>query len=175
MNIRTRRVLVAATVVPLTSTMLSGSPASAGGGQRTSGPLITYSAAVPEGATARVQTVETGSGRTITTLHVSGLAPNTEHGAHAHTKPCGETGGAAGPHFQDDVDPVSPSTNPAYANPENEIWLDLTTNAAGQGRAKNTVDWQFSPTRRAQRSSFTSSTPARVRPTPASPERVWLA
>ncbi len=150
MNIRIRRVLVAATVLPLTSTMLDGSPASAGGGQRTSGPLITYSAAVPQGATARVHTVETGSGRTITTLHVSGLAPNTEYGAHAHTKPCGGTGAAAGPHFQNDVDPVSPSTNPAYANPANEIWLDLTTNAAGQGRAKSTVDWQFSPTRRAQ-------------------------
>ena len=62
----------------------------------------------------------------------------------------GASGAAAGPHFQNDVDPVTPSTDPAYANPANEIWLDFTTNAAGQGRAKSTVDWQFSPTRRAQ-------------------------
>ena len=150
MNIRIRRVLVAATVAPLASTMLSGSPASAGGSQRTSEPLVTYSAAVPEGATARVHTVETGSGRTITTLHVSGFAPNTKYGAHAHTRRCGDTGRAAGPHFQNDVDPVSPSTSPRFANPANEIWLDLTTNAAGQGRAKSTVDRQFSPTRRAK-------------------------
>ena len=83
-------------------------------------------------------------------LQVWGLAPNTEYGAHAHTDVCGVTGLAAGPHFQNQIDPVSPSTNPAYANPTNEIWLDLTTNAAGHGVATTTVPWQFDSSRRAR-------------------------
>ena len=39
-------------------------------------------------------------------------------------------------------------TDPAFANPANEIWLDLTTDAAGNGRAKAVVDWQFPSGRR---------------------------
>lgn len=46
--------------------------------------------------------------------------------------------------------PVPPSTDPAYANPENEIGLDQTTNAAGHRVATTVVPWQFSPTRRAK-------------------------
>ena len=38
---------------------------------------------------------------------------------------------AAGPHFQNVIDPVRPSSNPAYANPGNEIWLDFTTDEEG--------------------------------------------
>ena len=34
---------------------------------------------------------------------------------------------SAGPTFQNVVDPVQPSVDPAYANPENEIWLDFRT------------------------------------------------
>lgn len=147
MNIRTARVLVAATVIPLSATMLSASPATAGV-SRTSGQLITYNAAVPAGATARVQSVETGSGRTITTLTVTGLRPNTTYGSHAHVNACGATGSAAGPHFQHVVDPVTPSVDPVYANPANEIWLDFTTDAAGEGHAKSKVDWQYAPDRR---------------------------
>lgn len=108
------------------------------------GPLISYDASrVPPGATATVTAVSPGSGRMIVTLHVFGLLPDTDYGAHAHVNPCGTTGAAAGPHFQYDRDPITPSTDPRYANPTNEIWLDLTTNAAGQGRAIAVVDWQF--------------------------------
>jgi len=60
------------------------------------------------------------------------------------------TSAAAGPHFQNVLDPVVPSVDPAYANPTNEIWLDLTTNAAGHGIAQTKVPWQFSSTRRAE-------------------------
>lgn len=80
-------------------------------------------------------------GGTSTTLSVTGLVPNREYGAHAHTKPCGATGDAAGPHFQHVADPVQPSVDPAYANPENEIWLDFTTNGLGSGYAVSEVDW----------------------------------
>ncbi len=148
MRTRTARRLLAAAAAAAAPALLVASPAS-GEVSRAAGPLIRYSSAVPEGATARVQSVETGDGRTITTLHVFGLAPNTEYGAHAHVNPCSPTSGlAAGPHFQHVVDPVQPSTNPAYANPANEIWLDLTTNGSGQGHAKSVVNWTFPADRR---------------------------
>jgi Cu-Zn family superoxide dismutase len=35
-----------------------------------------------------------------------------------------------------------------FANPQNEIWLDLTTDAAGNGHAKAVVDRPFPPGRR---------------------------
>jgi len=125
-------------------------PALAGADRiRSEAPLTTYSAAIPAGATARVQAVYDASGSTVVTLHVWGLAPNTAYGAHAHQNACGLTGAAAGPHFQYVQDPAIPSTNPAYANPQNEIWLDLTTDAVGNGSAQTRVAWQFPSDRRA--------------------------
>lgn len=131
--------------------LFAASPALAGSEQvRAEGPLTVYSAAVPAGATAQVKAVANSAGDTIVTLHVRGLEPRTAYGAHAHVNACGLDGAAAGPHFQNVVDPVSPSVDPAYANPVNEIWLDLTTNAAGHGVAHAKVPWQFSPDRRAR-------------------------
>jgi Cu-Zn family superoxide dismutase len=144
--------------VPAASAVLCGvaalglaAPAVAGSGAHVAGDLTVYTALAPAGATAKVHSVETGSGRTIVTLHVKGLKPDTAYGAHAHTRPCDrKSASAAGPHFQHVVDPMTPSVDPAYANPQNEIWLDLTTNSAGNGHAKAVVDWQFPDDRRAQ-------------------------
>lgn len=130
--------------------LLAASPALASADRvRAEGPLVAYSAAVPAGAHARVQAVYNAAGSTVVTLQVRGLQPNTEYGAHAHRNACGATGAAAGPHFQHVVDPVQPSTDPAYANPRNEIWLDFTTDAEGNGSAQALVRWQFSADRRA--------------------------
>ena len=127
------------------------SPALAGAEQvRVAGPMTVYSAAVPAGATAQVEAVYDSSGDTVVTLHVHGLTPRSAYGAHAHVDACGLDGAAAAPHFQNVVDPVSPSVDPAYANPSNEVWLDLTTDAAGDGVAHTEVSWQFSPDRRAR-------------------------
>ncbi|WP_199429494.1 superoxide dismutase family protein [Qaidamihabitans albus] len=102
---------------------------------------VTYDAElVPEGARAGVFAVSKSAFGTRTALHVSGLVPNREYGAHAHTEPCGETGSAAGPHFQH---VQGPSDDPAFANPENEIWLDFTTRASGNGFAMSSVEWAF--------------------------------
>lgn len=126
------------------------SPALAGADRvRVQGPLVSYSSAIPAEATARVQAVYDASGKTQVTLHVWGLQPNTEFGAHAHVNACGLTGSAAGPHFQNTPDPVLPSVDPAYANPRNEIWLDLTTDESGNGVAQTSAPWQFSPDRSA--------------------------
>jgi superoxide dismutase, Cu-Zn family len=82
-------------------------------------------------------------GKTTVRLNVKGLLPNHMYGAHVHQKPCGPTGNDAGPHFQNVVDPVQPSVDPAYANPRNEIWLDPMTDGDGESDTSSTVNWQF--------------------------------
>lgn len=115
------------------------------------GQAVTYDPArVPVGAGVRVGT-RSADGVTTTTLQVRGLQPNTTYGAHAHVNRCGATGEAAGPHLQFRPDPVQPSVDPAYANPRNEIWLDLTTDARGEGTATSTVAWML-PAERSPRS-----------------------
>jgi Cu-Zn family superoxide dismutase len=107
---------------------------------------------VPVGARVEVHAVPTGGGRTVVTLHAWGLLPDETYGAHAHYLPCGATGAAAGAHYQDLADPAvngsltAASTNPVFANPDNEVWLDLETNPAGNGRAQTVVPWSFRPT-----------------------------
>lgn len=97
---------------------------------------------VPVGA--RVSVIERVVGTTTKVeLRVAGLVPNHMYGAHVHTKPCGRTPDSAGPHYQDDKDPHQPSTDPAYANADNEVWLDFTTNARGHGAADSRHDWRF--------------------------------
>lgn len=113
------------------------------------GPAFTYDPAlVPAGATVEVTGSATDAA-TTTTLRVTGLLPNRTYGAHAHTTACSPAdGAAAGPHFQFSQDPVTPSVDPAYANPQNEVWLDVTTDANGAGEATSTVPWTFPDDRR---------------------------
>jgi Cu-Zn family superoxide dismutase len=109
------------------------------------GPLTAYAdpysngtANSTDGGTAGVHAVATPSGKTIVTLHVEGLAPNREYGSHVHKLVCDDN--KAGGHYQHVPSPTTP-TDPAYANPENEVWLDFTTNAAGRGSAQAVVDF----------------------------------
>lgn len=105
---------------------------------------FTYdSTKVPAGAKANVLAFYLGSTRTVVALHVRGLLPNREYGAHAHVNRCGATGADAGPHYQ-----RYPSTDPAAANPANEIWLDFTTDARGNGYALAVQPWAFESLRR---------------------------
>ncbi|GAA3395553.1 superoxide dismutase family protein [Cryptosporangium minutisporangium] len=102
---------------------------------------------VPSGAFAQLTVAEIADATTVT-LNVRGLNPNRTYGAHLHTKPCGRTGAAAGPHYQHRPDPAAaaspPSVNPTYANPQNEVWLDVTTDSQGVGTSKSTQPWRFS-------------------------------
>jgi hypothetical protein len=47
--------------------------------------------------------------------------------------PCGAVASAAGPHYQHKRDPqasaTAPSVDASYGNPQNEVWLDVTTDA----------------------------------------------
>jgi superoxide dismutase, Cu-Zn family len=108
---------------------------------------VTYNPALaPEGATIKVD-VNARGGSTEVRLDVRGLLPSRGYAAHAHVNPCGPTGDVAGPHFQNQVDPAAapgkPSTDPAYANPQNEIWLDLRTDGAGAGGSRVEVPFTF--------------------------------
>jgi Cu-Zn family superoxide dismutase len=104
---------------------------------------ITYDVArIPLGAK-----LSTGSsvsdGQTTVELKVSGLLPNTKYGSHVHTRPCGAKPADSGPHYQNEKDPVTPSVDPKYANAQNEIWLDFTTDAQGAATGRATVKWEF--------------------------------
>ena len=141
-----RPVAVASAALGIAGLALAA-PAVAGPGAHVAGELTRYDAAqpLPEGATAKVHSLETGDGRTVVTLHVRGLQPLTQYGAHAHVNACGATGPAAGGHYQFER---GGATDPAFANPRNEIWLDLTTNASGNGHAKAVVDRRIPSDRR---------------------------
>ncbi|MBF8190673.1 superoxide dismutase family protein [Nonomuraea sp. K274] len=86
---------------------------------------------VPQGAQASVTSESTG-GTTRTSLVVEGLLPKRHYGVHLHTKPCGKDPEAAGPHFQHHAGQI---------NPKSEVWLDLTTDAAGAGRSTSRNNW----------------------------------
>ena len=110
-------------------------------------PAVTYDTrAVPEGATARLAVTDTTHGVRVR-LKVTGLVPGRSYGAHLHADPCTDKPAGAGPHYQQRIDPVQPSTDPRYANPRNEIWLDFTADAAGTGRASSAQRWHLDGSR----------------------------
>jgi Cu-Zn family superoxide dismutase len=116
--------------------------------QRGTGPAITYDETlVPAGARGAVQS-RSGEGTTTVMLAVRSLERQRVYGAHVHMQPCGELPEDAGPHFQYSPDPVQPSVDPTFANPQNEIWLDLTTDETGAGSTETTVAWTFPHDRR---------------------------
>ncbi|WP_219465745.1 hypothetical protein [Nonomuraea rhizosphaerae] len=105
-----------------------------GGGEfapRTTGAIVYDRKLVPRGAQASV-TAESARGKTLTSLVVEGLLPRHRYGAHLHSAPCGADPRAAGPHFQH---------LPDHADATSEVWLDLTTDEAGAGRATARHDW----------------------------------
>lgn len=104
---------------------------------------VTYDSRVPEGAKTAIGSIPMPDGSTKIVAKIKGLEPNSEYGAHVHTDPCGPSGDDAGPHFQQVPDPVQPSVDPAYANPENEVWLDFTTDDAGNAVATTQGNWDF--------------------------------
>jgi Cu-Zn family superoxide dismutase len=100
---------------------------------------VTYSESwVPVGAAVDVETDRQRS-FTQVDLKVEGLRPWHAYGAHFHQRACGADPEAAGSHYQNVSDPVTPSTNPRYANPNNEVWLDFRTGEDGDGTARAVV------------------------------------
>ncbi|MCC9710481.1 superoxide dismutase family protein [Streptomyces sp. MNU76] len=107
-------------------------------------PAVTYNAdLVPVAGRVQVKEELRRDGGTRVELRLRDLVANRAYGAHVHTKPCGRLPADAGPHYQDEADPKQPSVDPAYANPENEVWLDVRTNEDGSARSVAVVDWRF--------------------------------
>jgi Cu-Zn family superoxide dismutase len=107
----------------------------------------TYNPALaPVGSRLKVALNPSGE-TTNAELTVSGLLPNRGYAVHAHTNTCSANPELDGPHYQNRIDPAAtpqaPSTNPQYANPRNEVWLDVHTDAAGSGASRTTVPFVF--------------------------------
>lgn len=97
----------------------------------------------PVGSELAIEVESTEDASTFV-LEVSGLRPNRGYAAHAHTDKCGPDGDAAGPHFQHKAAPETGSdTDPKYVNPKNEIWLDLETDAEGNGSATANLPFEI--------------------------------
>jgi Cu-Zn family superoxide dismutase len=137
MNTTSKR-RVAAAIVVAAGSLGTGVALAGGGSARSSGPDYTYAGSDAfADATASVHVVHTGNGGTHVTLHVRNIdAPaGTTFGAHVHQHPCGSTGAAAGPHYQDaDVTPVLE---------DREVWLDITVNDGGNGHAESVRPWSL--------------------------------
>jgi hypothetical protein len=103
----------------------------AGGATVTRGEISPFATGFGQPITGRAQMVRTADGKTIVTIHVEGLAPNTAYPSHVHQLPCG-TSDADG-HYKND--PAGP------AAPPNEIWQGFTTDGDGVGNGKATVAW----------------------------------
>ncbi|MFD3562234.1 superoxide dismutase family protein [Streptomyces sp. NPDC058686] len=110
-------------------------------------PALTYDMKlVPAGA--RIEVVQRGGHGRVSvsvSVRVEGLVAGRAYGAHVHQGECGGDPAAAGGHYQHREDPVRPSKDPAYANPENEVWLGFTTDAQGAGAATARQGWEFRP------------------------------
>ncbi|MGH3900992.1 MAG: superoxide dismutase family protein [Pseudonocardiaceae bacterium] len=108
---------------------------------------ITYNPALaPVGARLAVTMIPSGTSTNVE-LTVSGLQPNRGYAVHTHENTCSENPAFAGAHYQNRIDPAAtpqqPSTNPEYANPNNEVWLDVRTDAGGSGVTQVTVPFVF--------------------------------
>jgi Cu-Zn family superoxide dismutase len=80
--------------------------------------------------------------KTKVKLTVDKLPPNRLFGVHVHKLSCAEM--SAGPHYQHMETPEGGSrTDNTYANPTNEIWLDLTTDAQGKKTIEHLTDWNI--------------------------------
>jgi hypothetical protein len=110
--------------------------AAANGAVVTRGNVHAFAAGAGLAISGRAQMVRTADGKTIVSVHVTGLAQGATYGAHVHQQACGV--GEADGHYK--FDPMGP------AAPPNEIWPGFTTNAAGVGNGNATVDRTAGPT-----------------------------
>jgi len=112
-------------------------PGLASGGEVTQGKFHTFATGVERGydITGHANMTRTASGKTIVSVHASGLVSKTAFGVHVHNKVCNDANG--GNHYQNVVG--------GPADPNNEIWPLFTTNSAGNGNGKAKKDFYARP------------------------------
>ena len=132
-----RRGLVALLAMAVLIVAFSVPAASSSGAIVTSGELHAFSAGSGMDINGRAQMVRTADGKTIVSVHLSGLAPETTYASHVHAAPC--TVGDADGHFR--FDPLG------AAAPPNEIWPGpFTTTPAGIGNGFTIAEGTAGPT-----------------------------
>jgi Cu-Zn family superoxide dismutase len=76
-------------------------------------------------------------------LSVAGMPAKRTFGSHLHKFTCDNM--KAGGHYQNNpwptTNPMSSANDPVYANPENEAWLDFTTDDGGKATKEVTSNW----------------------------------
>ncbi len=99
------------------------------------------------GIAGTVEVSEAGTG-TLFKLAVTGLkGVSREFGAHVHAGPCEVPTQGAG-HYQHSARPPDAgATDPTWANNDNEVWLDFTTDAKGAAAAERTSTFKVDATR----------------------------
>ena len=135
-----------ATLQPPAQTPLVGSASATTTRAETYNPAL-----APVGAHLSARLTPSGGKSTTAEFAVSGLLPNRGYAAQAHVNTCGGSPGGVGPDYQNRIDPavnptavgVQPSADPQYANPQNEIWLDVRTDSSGAGTSRTTVPFVF--------------------------------
>jgi superoxide dismutase, Cu-Zn family len=139
-----RRIMTRTVGLAALATALSGAPAYAAGNGATvtkaSGPTYLYGTDNPLAAMhMEIHGVQTPSGKTIITLHATGLDPalaGRTFGAHVHVNACGESAAAAGAHYKNLDLPAS--------DPEaREVWLDFTVGTDGTASSRAERPWVF--------------------------------
>ena len=146
---RTGAVLAASVGLTAAAVLAVAAPALAGADVvRASGGLVTYAPTttlerVPGTARGRLQVVASPRGTTTFVLVLHGLLPDSDYGVHAHVADCVDRQGAG--HFQAVPAPSPEENDSRFANPRNEVWLDVETDAEGSGTARAVVTWQFRP------------------------------
>ncbi|MET7487336.1 superoxide dismutase family protein [Streptomyces sp. NPDC005538] len=93
---------------------------------------------VPPAAWIQVSQHTAASGATTVKLRVDGMVPGHAYAVHVHQKPCAADPAASGGHFQH-----KPSTDPADATADNEVWLDFTADDHGSAESGARHDWGF--------------------------------
>jgi len=79
-------------------------------------------------------------GKLKLSLSGAGLPPDRDFGSHLHKLGCDN--GKAGGHYQHTVAPSTEAvSDPMYANPDNEAWLDFKTDSQGKVTIERTVAW----------------------------------
>lgn len=117
-------------------TLAAVAPVAASGATVTRGEIHAFATSSDPAIAGEATMIRTADGKTIVTVHVRGLAPDTEYHAHVHKQACAD--GFADGHYR--FDPAGP------AAPPNEIWPEFTTNAGGVGMGRAVVDAIAGPT-----------------------------
>lgn len=113
-------------------------PATAAGARVTRGDFDEFAANTGLDIGGHATMVRTADGRTIVTVHVTGLDAGVTYGSHVHKQAC--ENGLAGTHYQ-----FVPSTT--FVTPPNEIWPGpFTANAAGIGNSGTIAEGTAGPT-----------------------------